>query len=323
MSKTFTSKPAAVRSRNPNNQNQAVGRGTVPKTTSNRGRGAMATGGRNLPTGAGRGSLATGGRNLPTGAGRGSLASNSDAENLQPQQQPLDQRMSYQGGYTMISPNEKKRQEIQRQADKETASYQQYKEQKKVGPLSYVGTAGGGAITEQQARNRLIQDNKNPSMKLREKREIYKTEQKKKEDEEIELKRKKQRDLADKNKLKSHQTEADKRNKWDEDRRRKTDDFLSRLERKPNEDRQPGSGNTEFKPRGSDTVSSNAVASVQPVSEVDTPNNLRGAHAYSNTNMPVSNDLDTLHVMFPHCDRATLQDILQHNSLESAIDLLT
>lgn len=88
MSKTFTSKPAAVRNRNPNNQ--AVGSGTVPKTTSNRGRGTVPI----TTSNRGRGAMATGGRNLPTGAGRGSLTSNSDAENLQPQQQPLDQRMS-------------------------------------------------------------------------------------------------------------------------------------------------------------------------------------------------------------------------------------
>ncbi|XP_052104799.1 epithelial-stromal interaction protein 1-like isoform X2 [Mytilus californianus] len=219
MSKTFTSKPAVVRNRNPKNRNQEVGTGTIPKTNVNRGRGAMATGG----------------GNLSTGAGRGSLTRNSDAENVQPQEQPLDQRMSNQGCYTMISPNEKKRQEIQRQADQETANYQQYKEQKKVGPLSYVGTAGGGNITQQQARNKLIQDNKNPSMRQRERREGYRAQQKKREEEEIEQKRNKQRELADKNKLRSHQTDAEKKNKWDEDRRRKTDDFLSRLERKPND----------------------------------------------------------------------------------------
>lgn len=304
MSKTFTSKPAFVRNRNPNNRNQSVGSGTVPKTNANRGRGAMATGG----------------RNLSTGAGRGSLTRNSDAESVQPQQQPLDQRMSYQGCYTMISPNEKKRQEIQRQADKETANYQQYKEQKKVGTLSYVGTAGGGDITQQQARNKLIQDNKNPSMRLREKREENRIQKKKKEEEEIELKRKKQRELADKNKLKSQQTDAEKNNKWDEDRRRKTDDFLSRLEKKPNDRQQ---GNTEFKPRGSDTVSSTPDAPVQPVFEVDTSKYASGDNACSDTNIPVSNDLDTLHSLFPQYDIATLQDFLQHNSLESAIDFIT
>lgn len=83
------------------------------------------------------------------------------------------------------------------------------------------------------------------------------------------------------------------------------------------------SGNTEFKPRGSDTVSSTPDAPVQPVFEVDTSKYASGDNACSDTNIPVSNDLDTLHSLFPQYDIATLQDFLQHNSLESAIDFIT
>lgn len=307
MSKTFTSRPAVVRNPNPNinNRNQT---GAIPKANASRGRGR------------GRGTMATGlGRGSVSGIGRGR---ENSTENAEPQAPALDQRMSYQGGFTMITPNEKRKQEIQKQAERETANFQQYKEQRKVGHMSYVGTAGGGELTQEQARNKLIQENKNPSMRLREKREEYRSQQKTREEEEINQKRNRQRELAEKNKARQVQSDSDQRRKWDEDRKRKTDEFLSRLEAKPT---QGSSRGGTLEARTSDLqIDSSASASNIPAALNDsTPIDAPSAWGNSHSSRVVQDDIDTLQRIFPYYDRTVLQDILeQTQSVEAAIEML-
>ncbi|GFR77682.1 epithelial-stromal interaction protein 1-like [Elysia marginata] len=57
-------------------------------------------------------------------------------------------------GFTVIPRNEKKWQQINQQAQKETAAYERYKQDQKVQSCSYVGTVGGGQLSEDQARAR-------------------------------------------------------------------------------------------------------------------------------------------------------------------------
>lgn len=306
MSKTFTSRPAVSRTGRGSTNSRSQDSGVVNRTNANRGRGRGM-----MASGLGRGS------SVPMTTGRGETARDPSISsgNLDSQeQQQLGQRMSYQGGYTMISPNEKKKQQIQQQAERGMQSYQQHKEQNRIGHMSYVGTAGGGQMSQEESRRKLVEENRNPSMRLREKREEYRVKQKQKEEEEINQKRLKQRQLAEKNELRKTQNEEDKRKKWDEERRRQNEAFLNKLEGKGSKDHTPPQH------RVPPSHMSSADLDRPAPSMSDSPLSIRGLGQPRG----VPSDIDTLHDHFPNCDRTVLEDILsQAGSVESAISMLS
>ncbi|XP_070573772.1 epithelial-stromal interaction protein 1-like [Ptychodera flava] len=66
------------------------------------------------------------------------------------QGQTVQERFQHRGNYAMIAPNEKRRSQIQQQAEKETRQYEEYKERNKMGYISLPPQAvGGGTVVSQ------------------------------------------------------------------------------------------------------------------------------------------------------------------------------
>ncbi|KAJ8311876.1 hypothetical protein KUTeg_010573 [Tegillarca granosa] len=155
MSKTFTSRPAVAHSR---------GRGTASRQTQ------TIPGQQNKTSTSNTGSRATAGlknQSLVTSPSKRTGMSTAGQPGMEgretsPQrnQQEIGQRMSYEGCYTKISPNERKRQEISNQARKEEENYQAFKEKNRLAHVSYIGTAGGGQISKTDSRQKLEQNHR-------------------------------------------------------------------------------------------------------------------------------------------------------------------
>ena len=178
------------------------------------------------------------------------------------------------------------------------------------------------------------------------------------EEDEINQKRIRQREMAEKNKDRQQQTDKEQRNKWDEDRRRKTEQFLSRLEGNTCQSRPQGRVMSEFSDPQNIPIASRSSdpQNVMSASRSSYPQNIPSVSRSSDphkipsasrvTNIPVtsdndtlvdntaafgnlhlvddiSNNVDSLHSIFPQYDRVALQDILeQTHSVDAAIEML-
>ncbi|OWF40907.1 epithelial-stromal interaction protein 1-like [Mizuhopecten yessoensis] len=334
MSKTYTSKPTVTNAR---------GRGTRKNSEATRPTGRETSPTRAPPPrqplasrGRGRGVTTNGRGGVSSVRGRGMDAPQPPQEQDEPPSQ--EQRVSYQGGFTMITPNEKKRQAISEQARREQEQYDNHKQQQKLGHVSYVGTPGGGQITMAESRQRMIDGERFGKIDKLKKQQQYKDERKRKEESELEKKKLQQRMKAESNKQREASRQEQDHFKYDEDRRRKNEAFLSKLE---SQSRRPGASTT-----GSVISNDNSPLRLAgPVTSQDSQdqrsyeylpaierlqlNNPPGGQSSQFTDYEAaegqSSQLETLQAMFPSYSPEVLSDILiqTDNNVDQAVQLLT
>ncbi|XP_060070642.1 epithelial-stromal interaction protein 1-like [Ylistrum balloti] len=335
MSKTFTSKPSV---------SYARGRGTRQTTESttrpkpvNRDSSptrAPPPGQPRAPVNRGRGrGVATNGRGggLSSVRGRGMDVNQPSQDQGEPPSQ--EQRTSYQGGFTMITPNEKKRQAVSEQAKRGLEQYNSHKQQQKLGHVSYVGTAGGGQMTMEESRQRIIDGNRFGKVDRLQKQQQYKNERKQKEEAEYEKKKLQQRMKAESNKQREVSRQSQDHIKYDEDRRRKNEEFLRKLEGKS---RQPAASasttdNSPLRlaaPATSPDNQSQRSYEYTPVVQSSQQFNSSGVQSSQFTDEATggqSSELETLMSMFPMYSTEILSDFLSQtgNNVDQAVQLLT
>ncbi|XP_048588275.1 vicilin-like seed storage protein At2g18540 [Nematostella vectensis] len=120
-----------------------------------------------------------------------------------PQQQPLP-RVERREAYTMIRPDEKKREKILQVARTEEENAHKRKLNKQTTPIKITPSPlGGGQSSEQDAKLRLQRENerktRQKALEVKKKREEYRKKEKEREDEEITKKKALAREQAEKN----------------------------------------------------------------------------------------------------------------------------
>uniref|UniRef100_A0A8D0WMG5 Epithelial stromal interaction 1 n=1 Tax=Sus scrofa TaxID=9823 RepID=A0A8D0WMG5_PIG len=168
----------------------------------------------------------------PQGAGQGLEAA---AES--PSRESLEhERPRFTGAYTLITPSEKRRSELQRMATKELEDLERWKEQQRAKPIHLEPRRLGGSQSEAEVRQRqqlqLIQSKYQKKLKREEQIRL------KKEAEEAEIQKMKviQREKSNKLEEKKRHQEELRREAFREHRQYKTTEFLRRI-------------NTELPPR--------------------------------------------------------------------------
>lgn len=287
MSRSFTVKPSVA-------QSQGRGRGNTAPPTQQQVRG-RARGGATVRSQTDR--LAT--RHTQTGMNQEQEQLEDGATGRRPGAEPagLGQRMSHQGAFTMITPNERRRQEISEQARREEENYQRHKENNRLGYVNYVGTAGGGQKTQTEARNEQARTHQSSKYESIQKRQAAREAPKKREEEEISKKKMEQRRKSEQNK----QLESERQRKLQEDHRSKNEAFLRRIENEQ-----------KFKTR-----SKQPPAVSNPVVQSD-------RNEAASSSQDLGDPLGELQGMFPMYDQDSLRDILtQTGSVEAAIGILS
>ncbi|XP_057642370.1 epithelial-stromal interaction protein 1 isoform X2 [Chionomys nivalis] len=139
-----------------------------------------------------------------------------------------DQRST--GMYTLIAPNESRRQKMQRVAEQELADLEKWKQQNRAKPVYSVPQRLGGSQSESEVRQKqqLQQMRSKYQQKLKRDESI----RRRKEAEEAELQQMKaiQREKSNKLEEKRQLQESLRRDTWREHHQHKTAEFLSRLE---------------------------------------------------------------------------------------------
>ncbi|XP_074657923.1 uncharacterized protein LOC141910925 [Tubulanus polymorphus] len=176
------------------------------------------------PAGAGQSGPASRGGIVGTGMPR-----DPNTNIPQNQQQNNERKLEYRGGYSMMAPDEKKRSQIERQAQKEADNYERYKDNNRVQHVNYVGTVGGGELTEVEARQKTLQSQLN-RRQIAEKSRQYRAETRRREEQENEMRKADGRRKADDNKIREQQRQDSLKN----DHERKNEAFLRRLEQQQN-----------------------------------------------------------------------------------------
>jgi len=213
--------------------------------------------------------------------------------------QNIEQGPQRREGYTMITPNERKREKMAQQAQREEENYRKFKESRTPKTFSYVGTVGGEPSESTSptglARGRGAQTPTTPSRPFGAKA-TYKQSVRQKEEEEIAKKKEDARRKTELNKSR----DVERRQKLDDDRRLKNEAFLARFDKK----KPPPAKVEDAVPQNNDD-DQGAVASPRA------PNN--------------SNSLSQLTQKYPSLDPEALKEILSSvdDDVERAIALLT
>ncbi|CAD5115416.1 DgyrCDS4391 [Dimorphilus gyrociliatus] len=142
-----------------------------------------------------------------------------------PETSAQDRMVRVDGAFTVIPPDAKKRDAIQRAAKKEEENYDKFKARsKKV--YNEVGTPGGGLL--EKPKPSPASSNLSNRNYLRLKREEYRSAVKKEESKKLEDMKQIQRNKA----LVNKETEKQRQKRLESDRRRKNEAFLNKLENK-------------------------------------------------------------------------------------------
>ncbi|XP_078693905.1 uncharacterized protein LOC144923348 [Branchiostoma floridae x Branchiostoma belcheri] len=225
MSRSFTVRPANAKQQRPGMEGASPGRGV------GRGRGRGATGNQGpsyVDVDHGQGArprdrtAASGGTGHQQGATGQQTEGNGNAI--------PDERFKRGDGYTLVVPNEKKRQSVLKQGQKELEAYQKHKESRRPANFSYVGTVGGPNVPEDEVRRQQAQEDRRKRMNTRDKREQYRQTQKQQEDKQLQMKKDYYRGQAQKKEVKQKKENKEREKKWAEDHRQKNQAFLDRLE---------------------------------------------------------------------------------------------
>ncbi|XP_062906013.1 epithelial-stromal interaction protein 1 [Mobula hypostoma] len=120
-------------------------------------------------------------------------------------------QLQYQGGYSMMAPNESKRSQIQQMANKELEELRQWREAHKPGPISMDPTQLGGLASEHEVRRKQQINLLGAKIQQRAKKEEY--DRKRREAQELQYQKMKEIQREKANKL------AERRRQEDEERR--------------------------------------------------------------------------------------------------------
>ncbi|GFN73922.1 epithelial-stromal interaction protein 1-like [Plakobranchus ocellatus] len=194
MSKTFSSNPSRV------SRGRGEVRGGVPVSNlMSRGRGVSqrSQAGQidqmsNFNSSRARGTVIARGKMDPQAPGQGN-------ESQEQQQDGSEGRGQHAGGYTVFSPNEKRRQKVNQMASRETEAYERFKQANATKRYNYVGTVGGGEISEEQVRARQAQKVRAAKFNRQMKQEEQRQKTKKAEEDAIQAKRDEARRKAELN----------------------------------------------------------------------------------------------------------------------------
>lgn len=224
-------------------------------------------------------------------------------------------RITYQGGYSVIPPDEQKRQKVTEMARREEENYAAHKQKHTPKTVSYVGTAGGGQMTQQEARQRQIQNSPTKTQRLLQ-NEGRKMTIKQREEEELQRKKDEQRKKSLLNEQRQKQAEEEAQHRWDEQRRRTNDAFLNRLERKTN--RPPGNNGPERVLQGRSLPAARTSQGA-----VSRDQNMATGVLHGLTT-DQRKKVDALAVLFPHYTHTELIEMLKLTdfSLDAAVEMM-
>ncbi|KAL3847918.1 hypothetical protein ACJMK2_018808 [Sinanodonta woodiana] len=261
---------------------------------------------------------------VPPGQYRMDPMQRQEDEQLQEQQAPTqqtqEQRMTYMGGFTMIPPNQRKRQEVTEMAQRETVAYEQHRQQKRQQTFNYVGTVGGGETSIAEAREKAARESPTKAQKLL-KEQQRKSEMRKREDEELEKKKEEQRRKAEMSEKKAKEDEKLAEQRWSERMKKTNNAWLNRLERQA---AMKTSVTTSSKPGTLDGATNRDFRLTPPTSQsADVPE--AGANADNNTlNLGQQIKLKQLQDVCPDFPKESLLEILHQTEfdVEEAIRLL-
>uniref|UniRef100_W5MET0 Epithelial stromal interaction 1 n=1 Tax=Lepisosteus oculatus TaxID=7918 RepID=W5MET0_LEPOC len=134
------------------------------------------------------------------------------------------------GGYSMIPPNESRRREMQRMAQKEEEDLKRWKEGHRPGPLSLPPAQLGGAISMTEARQRQFLELRESKYRKKLKQEDDKRKRKEAEEMEIQQKKVLQREKAIRLEERRRQEENLRKEQLRYDHQLSTQQFLQRFE---------------------------------------------------------------------------------------------
>lgn len=143
------------------------------------------------------------------------------------QQQP-----QYVGGYTVITPNESRRNNLRTMAQREEEQFQRYREAQRSVPVHVNPERLGGGGTLQEARERQFTDQRCSKLQKKLKREEDERRKKEQEEMEIQKMKDKQREKAERLEQKKQQDDIRRREQFQSDRTRVMDRFLTQYETK-------------------------------------------------------------------------------------------
>ncbi|XP_052218327.1 uncharacterized protein LOC127835947 [Dreissena polymorpha] len=112
-------------------------------------------------------------------------------------------------------------------AQKEEKAFQEHRHRNTQTSFNYVGTVGGGQVSQLESRSHLVQGSPNKvqrQLQHQQRKSIVK----KKEEEDIEKHKAKQRAVAETNERRKQEEAASQQQRWDEQKRRTNDAFLRR-----------------------------------------------------------------------------------------------
>ncbi|XP_028447058.1 epithelial-stromal interaction protein 1 [Perca flavescens] len=158
---------------------------------------------------------ASGGDPTPEGTG------NPPATDRQPQ---------YSGGFTVIPPNESRRNNMKMMAQREEENLQRWREANRPPPVHVTERLGGNA-TLAAARERQLADLRHAKLQKKLKKEELDKRKRQEEEEEFQKMKDEQREKAERLEEKRRQEEQRRREQLRQDHTRRTENFLQRFER--------------------------------------------------------------------------------------------
>ncbi|KAE8626165.1 hypothetical protein XENTR_v10006528 [Xenopus tropicalis] len=153
----------------------------------------------------------------------------SFGQDVQQQCQDTSRDPQYMGGFSMISPNQSKREKTQTIAKQELENWEHFKQGQKHGPINLTPKKLGGGITQGEARwNQQVTQSQSKYQKML-KREEYKKKVREEEEAQIQKMKDIQRQKAERLEEKNLQQEAQRQIEYGEDRYRRNNAFLNLL----------------------------------------------------------------------------------------------
>ncbi|XP_034741788.1 epithelial-stromal interaction protein 1 [Etheostoma cragini] len=140
-----------------------------------------------------------------------------------------DRQPQYSGGFTVIPPNESRRNNIRMIAQKEEEALQRWREENKPPPVHVKERLGGNA-TLAAARDRQLAELRSAKLQKKLKKEEFDRRKRQEEEEELQKMKDEQREKAERLQKKRQQEEQRRREQLSQDHTRRTEKFLQRFE---------------------------------------------------------------------------------------------
>ncbi|XP_051259286.1 epithelial-stromal interaction protein 1 [Dicentrarchus labrax] len=143
-----------------------------------------------------------------------------------------DRQPQYSGGFTVIPPNESRRNKIKSMAKKEEEDLERWKEANRPQPVHLNPERLGGNVTLAEARQRQLTDLRCSKLEKKLRKEDLDKRRRQEEEEELQRKKAQQRQLAERQEERRRQEEQRRRELHKQDHLRTTETFLQRFERR-------------------------------------------------------------------------------------------